>query len=67
MQYSDKMMEVQPLLSFLIEFKKPNRNTIALIEHEICEDSDHLQGRACGDGVAAIAFKPNLVERSGGL
>lgn len=62
LEHTDGQLEVQPLLGLLIEFKEERKNTVLLVENSLCEEGSGLDGRACGDGVAAVSYCFKSVE-----
>lgn len=48
------------LLDVFMEYRKENTIFVGIIESSLQEERDSLDGRACGDGVAVIAFDANF-------
>jgi hypothetical protein len=49
-------LDVYDFLDVLLEYKKESTILLDLVESSLQENGDSLDGRACGDGVAVIAF-----------
>lgn len=49
-------MDVHQLLSILLEYQTENKILVALVEHSLQEENEDIDGRAYGDGVAAVSY-----------